>query len=454
MEAIMKSQNKNIFLLSEGLVGKALLKLGIPTMVGMMVSSLYNLVDTYFVGTLGTSQQAAVAAVFPVSLVMLGIGLLFGCGAGSYISRLLGKGEQQKADKCASTALALSVVTAAALVAVMLLAINPLLRVLGCTETMLPYAREYAIPFILGLVINVFNSTMSNIATCEGQPMYSMRSMLLGGIINIILDPLLILTFHMGVFGAALATLIARLISFATYLLFLLQKKSCLHFSLKNFYPSKTLLTEIAKIGITTMIYQVLLSAALSIMNNLAAPFGDAAVAACGIVNRIIMLGIMTIMGFLKGYQAFVGFNYGAKRYDRVRSATRTALLWTTGFYAVCSTGMLLYRVPLIRAFNASDTQVLSIGAKALSLNAITFLTFGFQMVYSAKFMGLGKAMDGGLISLGRQGFFFIPAIYILTTCFGLKGLIVAQPLADILSMVLVCALALKNRKEESMLLS
>lgn len=153
-------------------------------------------------------------------------------------------------------------------------------------------------------------------------------------------------------------------------------------------------------------------------------------------------------------YQTFVGFNYGAKRYDRVRSATRTALLWTTGFCAVCSPGMLLFRVPLIRAFNANDAQVLAIGAKALSLNAITFLTFGFQVVYSTKFMGLGKAMDGGLISLGRQGFFFIPAIYLLATCFGLTGVIVAQPLADILSMVLVCVLALKKRKEENMLLS
>ncbi|MDD4843511.1 MAG: MATE family efflux transporter, partial [Anaerotignum sp.] len=345
-------KNKNIKMLSEGPVSKALLKLGIPTMVGMMVSSLYNLVDAYFVGTLGTSQQAAVAAVFPVGLVLLGIGLLFGSGAGSYLSRLLGNGEKDKADECASTALAISVVTALALVGIMLAAINPLLRLLGCTDTMLPYAKEYAIPFILGLVVNVFNVTMSNLATAEGAPMYSMRSMLLGGVVNIILDPLLITTFHMGVFGAAIATLISRLISLASYLLYLFQKKSSIHFSVKNIRMEKKLFLEIAKIGVPTCIYQILCSVALSTMNNLATPYGDAAIAAVGIVSRITTLGIMTIMGFLKGYQTFVGFNYGAKNYARLRRATQTAVLWTTIFCILCCGGMLLFRDPLIQAFN------------------------------------------------------------------------------------------------------
>ena len=447
-------KNKNLQLLSEAPVSKALLKLGIPTMVGMMVSALYNLVDAYFVGTLGTSQQAAVAAVFPVSLVMLGIGLLFGCGAGSYLSRLLGDGQQQKADECASTAVGLSVVTAVILVGIMLISINPLLRLLGCTDTMLPYAHEYAIPFILGLVINVFNATMSNLATSEGAPVYAMRSMLLGGVANIILDPLLIITFQMGVFGAALATLIARLLSFATYVLFLLQKKSSIHFSIHNIRPGKILLMEIAKIGIPTCIYQILCSAALSIMNNLAKPYGDAAIAAVGIVSRIITLGTMAVMGFMKGYQTFVGFNFGAKAYGRVRSATTAALLWSTGFCAVYCAGVILFRVPLIYAFNAHDPDVLSIGTKALIYSGIAFLTVGFQIVYSTKFMGLGKGLEGGFISLGRQGFFFVPAIYVLTAVWGLNGLIIAQPAADILSMALVFFFAEKNLKEENCMIA
>lgn len=445
--------NKNISLLKDAPVKKALLKLGIPTMVGMMVSSLYNLVDTYFVGTLGTSQQAAVSAVFPLSLIMLSVGLLFGCGAGSYLARLLGKGNKQKADECASTALVSATICGLVLVIVMLVFVNPILRLLGCTETMMPYAREYAIPFIIGLAVNVFNATLSNLATCEGQPMYSMRSMLIGGITNIILDPVFIMVFHLGVFGAALATLISRLVSMTLYLIYLLGKKSCVHYSVHNIHIETKLLAEIAKIGIPTMIYQLLCSAALSIMNNVAKPFGDEAIAACGIVSRIITLGIMILMGFMKGYQTFVGFNYGAKQYNRVRSATYTELLWSEIFCAICCIGIIIFRIPLIRAFSPNDMLVVQIGSRAMAFNAITFLTVGFQIVYSTKFMGLGRAVDGGLVSLGRQGFFFIPAIYILTNCFGLNGLIISQPVADILSMLLVCVLAVKNNKEENNLL-
>lgn len=446
-------KNKNFNMLSQAPISKALLKLGIPTMVGMMISALYNLVDAYFVGTLGTSQQAAVAAVFPIGLVMLGVGLLFGCGAGSYLSRLVGNGQKQEADECASTALGLAVISGIVLVGVMLGAINPLLRLLGCTDTMLPYAKEYAIPFIFGLVINVFNATMSNLTTGEGAPIYSMRAMLLGGVANIILDPLLITILHMGVFGAALATLISRLISFSAYLLYLFQKKSSLHFSLKNIRMSKKLFLEIAKIGIPTCIYQILCSVALSVMNNLAMPYGDAAIAAVGIVNRIVTLGFMTIMGFLKGYQTFVGFNYGAKNYVRVHRATQTALIWTSSFCILCCTAMLVFRIPLIQAFNKNDPEVLSIGTRALIVNAITFLLAGFQYVYTTKFMGLGKGLEGGLVSLGRQGFFFIPIIYFLTATWGLQGLILAQPVADFLSFALVGILAFKNKNEEKKLI-
>ncbi len=447
--------NKNMVLLSQAPVPKALIKLGIPTMVGMMVSSLYNLVDAYFVGRLGTSQQAAVAAVFPVGLVMLGVGLLFGSGAGSYLSRLLGNGDKKKADECASTALALAVLSAIAFVGIMLAGINPLLRLLGCTETMLPYAREYAIPFIMGLIVNVVNVTLSNLTTNEGAPIYSMRAMLLGGLGNIILDPLLIFVFHMGVFGAAIATLLSRLLSLSSYLLYLFQKKSSLDYSLKNVHIEKKLLIQIAKIGIPTCIFQILCSVALSITNNLAAPYGDAAIAALGIVNRITTFGYMTIMGFLKGYQTFVGFNYGAKNYKRMQDATKTMLLWTSCFCLLASGTMFLFRVPLIQAFSKNDPLLVSIGVKVLVLQACVFLTAGFQYVFTTKFLGMGKGMEGSLVSLGRQGFFFIPIVYIFTANWGLNGLILAQPVADFLSFALIGILAFRNKKkEESLYLS
>lgn len=186
--------------------------------------------------------------------------------------------------------------------------------------------------------------------------------------------------------------------------------------------------------------------------HNVANPFGDAAIAAVGIVSRVLTLGIMIIMGFLKGYQTFVGFNFGAKKYERVKKATNISILWTTAFCVICCVGILIFRVPLIHAFNSADSDVLDIGTRALIPSALTFLTVGFQVVYSTKFMGLGKGVEGGLISLGRQGFFFIPAIYIMSSVWGLNGLIYAQPVADILSFVLVCVLAVKNAKEEKSL--
>ena len=319
---------------------------------------------------------------------------------------------------------------------------------------MLPYAREYAGLFIAGLAVNVLNTTLSNLATAEGAVMYSMRSMLLGGVANIVLDPLLITGLGLGVFGAALATLLSRLLSLGTYLFFVFGNRSCLHIGIKQIRMEGKLWGEMAKIGVPTLVYQFLCSAALTQTTHLAGRYGDAAVAALGIVSRISSLGMMTIMGFLKGYQTFVGFNYGARQFERVRGATRTAALWTTLFAVLACVGALLFRTPLIRAFNASDPAVLAIGVRALVVNAVTFLTVGFQVVYSAKFMGLGKAVEGGLISLGRQGIFFIPVICLFSALWGLEGVILAQPAADVLSLALVCCLAVKDGREEAALLA
>ncbi len=200
----MNSKEKKKYLMEQEPVGKALLKLGIPTMVGMMTSALYNLVDTFFVGKLGTAQIAAVSVAFPISIVFLAVGLLFGSGASSYLARLLGNKKNREADECFSTALVTAIGTGVVVICGMLLLLNPLLSMLGATDTIMPYAREYAIPFIIGLAFNVFNITVNNMISAEGAANYSMIAMLSGGLINIALDPILILGLHMGVFGAAL----------------------------------------------------------------------------------------------------------------------------------------------------------------------------------------------------------------------------------------------------------
>lgn len=444
----MNDNSSRLFLLREEKVPRALLKLGIPTMIGMMTSALYNLVDAFFVGKLGVSQVGAVAIVFPLGIILLGIGLLFGSGASSYIARLLGDKKYKEASECASTTLITSVGIGSAMICIMLVFLNPILRLLRSTDTILPFAKEYGVIFIIGLVINVFNITVNNIIVAEGASLYSMIAMLSGGVTNIILDPIFIFSFHMGIKGAALATLCARCVSFAIYLYYINSGKSVLKFSIKNNKPSKIMYYEVFKVGIPMLVFQLLSSFTLIITNFLAAKYGDSAVAALGVVFRIMSLVTMAVFGFLKGYQPFVGYNYGAGNAERVKGATNLTLKWTTIFCASVAIFLILFRVPIMSAFNKNNNSVLSIGCKAIIVNAIVFIGFGFQTVFGTMFLALGKAKQGGMISLGRQGVFFIPLAFSLTAVFNLNGLIISQSLADICSIILVIVLVKKYRNE------
>lgn len=434
----MKKENEKQFIMEQEKVPKALLKLGIPTMIGMMTSAIYNLVDTFFVGTLGTTQTAAVSIAYPISMIFLAIGLLFGSGASSYLSRLLGAKKHKEADICFSTSLFFSLVCAGIVVLLLLLILNPFLNILGATESTLPSARAYAIPFIIGLLFNVFNITMNNMIVAEGASAFSMIAMLSGGIVNMILDPVFILLFHMGVSGAAYATLLSRLVSFALYIYYLCSKKSNFHFSFHNIKPEKTLLCEVFKIGMPMLIYQLLCSVAISVTNYAARFYGDSAIAGIGVANRILSLGSMILTGFLKGFQPFVGFNYGAKHYERVNTALHTALKWATAFSIIVGIGMIILHTPLIHLFTKTDTEMLKIGSEFLIYNAITFMGFGYAMVYDFFFLGMGLGKQGGMISMGRQGFFFLPLVLLLPKFFGLNGILLAQPIADLLTYCMI----------------
>ncbi|MGN1176636.1 MAG: MATE family efflux transporter [Roseburia sp.] len=434
----MKKENEKQFIMEQEKVPKALLKLGIPTMIGMMTSAIYNLVDTFFVGTLGTTQTAAVSIAYPISMIFLAIGLLFGSGASSYLSRLLGAKKHKEADICFSTSLFFSLVCTGIVVLLLLLILNPFLNILGATESTLPSARAYAIPFIIGLLFNVFNITMNNMIVAEGASAFSMIAMLSGGIVNMILDPVFILLFHMGVSGAAYATLLSRLVSFALYIYYLCSKKSNFHFSFHNIKPEKTLLCEVFKIGMPMLIYQLLCSVAISVTNYAARFYGDSAIAGIGVANRILSLGSMILTGFLKGFQPFVGFNYGAKHYERVNTALHTALKWATAFSIIVGIGMIILHTPLIHLFTKTDTEMLKIGSEFLIYNAITFMGFGYAMVYDFFFLGMGLGKQGGMISMGRQGFFFLPLVLLLPKFFGLNGILLAQPIADLLTYCMI----------------
>ena len=441
------NNEKRITMLREGKIPQVLLKMGLPTMIGMLITGIYNLVDAYFVGGLGTSQMGAVSITFPLGQAIVGLAVLFGGGAASYLSRLLGAEQREKANQVASTALYSSLLVAAVVIGVILIFINPVLYALGATKTIFPYAKEYSLIYLAGSIFNIYNVTMNNIASSEGATKVSMSAMILGAVLNVIFDPIFIYVFDMGIKGAAIATALAQAITTFMYLIYVLKKQSVFSFSPRVIHIDKETYKEIFKVGIPTLAFQLATSIAISFTNMQAKNYGDAAIAAMGIITRIVSMGIYAVSGFAKGFMPIAGYNYGAKQYDRLQEATKTALRWTTIFCVVLAIILICVPKPVITLFS-SDVEVIEIGVFALRVNIIPFAFMGLEAVYSMLSLALGKVAGGWLLSIGRQGVFFIPTILLLPKAIGLNGIIFAQPIADMLTVICMLVLATNiNRK-------
>jgi putative MATE family efflux protein len=444
----VNSNDQKLKMMRDEKIPKLLLKMGIPTMVGMLVSALYSIVDAYFAGWLGTSQIGAVSIVFPIVQIIIGLGMTFGSGAASYISRLLGGGNTERANRTASTALVSSLLVGIGSIVITLGFLDNILVALGATETILPYARDYAVIYIAGSILNIFNVTMNNIVTAEGRAKLTMLSMIIGGGLNVILDPIFMFPLGLGVRGAAIATVIAQAITTIIYLYYILCKKGYLRFSARLFTFDSTIYAEIFKIGIPILVYQLLFGAAMGLSNSAASAYGDSAVAAIGVVTRLMTIGTYVVFGFMKGFQPVVGYNYGAKNYDRLDETIKVSLKWSTIFCAVVAFLMILIPQPILLLFSKNDAMLIDIGVQALRANGIVFILFGFEQVYVSLFLAMGKGKEGGLLSISRQGLFFIPAILIMPHFFGIAGVIWAQPVADVFTVVLTALFMMGiNRK-------
>lgn len=438
----MNGQNKKMELLGSAPIPKALLALGLPTMIGMMINALYNLVDAYFVAGLGTSQMGAISVAFPLGQVVVGLGLLFGNGAASYLSRLLGHGQRERADQVASTAVYSSLMVGAVVIIVILIFLNPFLRLLGATESILPYALTYAGIYITSSIFNVFNVTMNNIVTSEGAAKTTMFALLAGAVLNMILDPIFIYTLNLGVAGAAAATAISQIVSTLVYLCYILRRKSNFSFSCRKCCFSQEIMAEILKIGIPTLVFQLLTSLSIALINRGAKEYGDSVIAGMGAVTRIISMGSLMVFGFIKGFQPIAGYSYGAKKYDRLHEAVKTSILWSTIFCAVYGLAMALFPTVIISQFSKEDVEMIATGQRALRANGLSFLLFGFYTVYSSLFLALGKARDGFILGACRQGICFVPVILILPVFAGVSGILYAQPVADVLSAIITVFMA------------
>lgn len=446
----MKERNNKMELLGNAPIPKALMALGIPIMIGMLINALYNLVDAYFVGGLGESQMGAISIVFPLGQVVVGLGLMFGNGAASYISRLLGRGDKDTANKVASTALYSSVLVGAIIIILATIFLKPILTLLGATDTIMPYALTYARIYVVSCIFNVFNVTMNNIVTSEGAAKTTMCALLLGAILNIGLDPIFIYVLEMGVAGAAIATAISQLVSTLVYLNYVLRKKSAFTFSVREFAPTKQMMAEILKIGVPTLTFQLLTSLSIALINRAANGYGDAVIAGMGAVTRVTSMGTLVVFGFLKGFQPIAGFSYGAKKFDRLQEAIKTSILWSTIFCVIVGLLMAVFSTQIISQFTDGNAEMISVGQKSLIANGFSFMLFGFYTVYSSLFLALGKGTAGFILGACRQGICFVPVILILPVLWGLNGILYAQPIADVISAVITIFMALHLHKELS----
>lgn len=438
----MDNQRKKIELLGSISVPKALLAMGIPTMVGMLINALYNLVDAYFVGGLGERQMGAISVVYPLGQIIVGLGLLFGNGAASYISRLLGCGNKEKADKVASTALYSSISIGAVIITLSIIFLKPVLTLLGATDSILPYASTYASIYIVSCIFNVFNVTMNNIVASEGAAKTTMCALLIGAALNIALDPFFIYIFNLGVAGAAIATAISQAISTCFYLIYILRRKSIFSFRFKNYTFTKDIMSEIFKIGIPTLIFQILTSLSISLTNNAAGYYGDSAIAGMGVVTRLLSICSLSVFGFIKGFQPIAGYSYGAKRFKRLREAIKISILWSTIFCVIFGLLLVIEPSAIVSQFTNGDADMIHIGAASLRANGITIMLFGFYTVYSSLFLALGKGKEGFILGACRQGICFIPVILLLPMVWGLNGILYAQPISDVFSAIITVFMA------------
>ena len=450
----MKEKSK-MALLGSTPVPKALLALGLPTMIGMLINALYNLVDAYFVGGLGTEAMGAITVAYPLGQVIVGLGLLFGNGAAAYLPRLLGKGDTKTANEVASTALYSSILMGGFLIAVSVIFLNPILRYLGALDSVMPYAVSYTSIYIVFSIFNVFNVTMNNIAASEGAAKTAMCALVAGAVLNILLDPLFIYTLEWGIAGAAIATAVSQMVSTLVYLLYIFRKKSMFNFSIKQYSLNKKIMSEILKIGIPTLVFQILTSVSMSMINGAAKDYGSSALAAMGPVTKIMLLGSLVVFGFLKGFQPIAGYSYGSGKISRMKETIKTSIVWATTFCLLFGLGTAFFSHEIMLQFTKNDMEMIRVGELALRINGVSFIFFGFYTVYSFLFLVIGKAREGFFLGACRQGICFMPVMLIFPNIMGLNGIIFAQPVADILSAIITIFMAyhlhknLDNAQEE-----
>lgn len=419
--------------MTEESIPRLIVRLSIPTILSMLVTNIYNLVDTAFVGQLGTSESAAVGIVFGFMSILQAVGFMFGQGAGSITARLLGARDDRNASRVASTGIVCSVLLGAIISLTAFPLHHWIILTLGSTETIYPHARSYLLTILFAAPFMTGGYTLNNLLRYEGKASLGMIGLMSGAILNIALDPILMFVLHMGVAGAALATAASQVISFLILLSMFLRGRTVTRLSLKQFDPRPRVIGDIMTTGLPSMLRQVLNSVASILLNSSAAVYGDAAVAAMSIVGRISFFVFALALGIGQGFQPVCAYNYGAKKYLRLRSAYRVTVILSEAILIVSAVLTLLFSGNLIAVFR-NDPDVISIGTRALQLQMITILFLPFSMSTEMLYQSTGHRLGASFLSSARSGLFFIPSLILLSRLRGLAGIQEAQPLAYLLA--------------------
>jgi putative MATE family efflux protein len=416
-------------------VGILIITLGFPSVVINIVTSIYNMADTYFVSYLGTSAVAGVGVVFPLMHIIQALGFFFGQGSGNFISRELGAGHNEHASEMAATGFFSAFIMCSVLGLLGLLFINPLGRILGATATILPYARSYMFFILAGAPFMAASLVLNTQLRFQGSSFYGMIGMMTGAVLNMILDPLFIFVFHMGVIGASLATAISQVVG--CVVLFLgCSRKGNIRIDFRQFSPKLANYKEVLYGGTPSLLRQSMGSFVTIIINHFAAFYGDAAIAALAIVYRVIMTANSALLGFGQGFQPVCGFNYGAKRYGRVREAFSFCVKFFISMLVVLAVLLAVFAPRVIGFFRNEDTAVLDIGVKSLRLSCISLPFLGFVVLCNMALQTMGKAGSASFLALARQGLFLLPVLFILTPMLGLLGIQLSQPISDIITFI------------------
>ena len=423
-------------------------KMAIPTIVAFLINSIYSMADTYFVSSLGTSATAAVSVNASLDQLIMMAGSLLGVGANSFIARLLGQGNEKKASQVLSTAFFLAFGLGAALTASGTLFMTPMVRLLGATPTCEAYAIDYATYVLFAAPFMASSFVMNQCLRSEGSATLSMVGIGFGGILNCILDPIFIFGLDMGVAGASAATAISKWVSFGILIFPYLTRRSLLHMTIRNFRFDWKMLKEVISVGSSSMFRSGLAVVSAILLNSIAGSISDSVLAAIGVCNKVMMFPFSIILGFGSGFQPVAGFNWGARRYDRVQECYRFSAKVAVIGSAIMALLIAIFAEGLMRAFAGNDPAMLHIGRICMVSQCIALPVHAWVAIVNMLCAGLGNAKGAVALSTARQGTCFIPILYPMAWILGQYGVATVQAVADVLTLALAIPIMISMTKK------